>query len=740
MKIFIDDIKKEKWLVEKLERTLPALLNLKRPNYFLFTYNLKESESSIEVVSYRELVQITELVYRNLNAEHVAWIQEPFDSSSYLFYSLLMYCMDTEEDKEKLINLFMKYRSIDMENNKKNLKQVLKGSFDINSKIAFSDALYKIFSFNKEPVPGLVMVYDLIDQYTKRSYGKTIYGQYLFRIVRAVKNPNQGLLPEYPNTTMRYLIVGEKALPTDPALEYAKKLYREGNKPYEVFLETGWYFNDEDFKWRKRISDASFFINQDAITTDNNGTYFLPKGLNFNEYSTILVNLSKGNIDFGRAVAEGYDGKIGDYISFEEAFKLYPELKKVYSVMATQFKPFSNNYYDYHYDDSVPENLILTNNTKDTLEERVKYIALHEIQHYIQRIEDFGTGGNQMLATLIDAVGGGSVKEFFISLNVFQKRFRDVCTLIPIEKYTELIQKLRGVRYQNYEMRYQVRMIQVSNYVNQLLDGLNKYTQSIQLVGISSGTIGYYLLTMYSMVPETNAIIDKFLSEHIGDEYIDFFKESLKKNRAALEKDKSLIAKGFTLRDLYILNFQTYEALMGEIEARYTQQGTKIPEQLQDYFELFTTEKPDAKRISVINNTIFDSYKAEAGIETTTEQKYIIHLPNTSFNTINLLHETGHILYDFENMYVNADENVLEKMVEHDFDSPEEYFCGCFVDYIHRKNIEPNLTKDLDANRDVRNLTHFDNLFETMFFKPSEIDENGLILRLGFVNKISALI
>ena len=177
MKLFLDDIKKEKWLADKIQQRLPALLSLKRPNYFLFTYNLIETESGIEVIGYRNLIEITDLVYRNLNAEHIAWFQEPFDSSSYLFYSLLMYCMDTDEEKEKLKNLFMTYRSIDMDNNKKNLKQVLKGSFDIASQISFSDALYKTFGFNKQPVPGLVMVYDLINQYTQRNFGKSIKGR-----------------------------------------------------------------------------------------------------------------------------------------------------------------------------------------------------------------------------------------------------------------------------------------------------------------------------------------------------------------------------------------------------------------------------------------------------------------------------------------------------------------------------------------------------------------------------------
>ena len=111
------------------------------------------------------------------------------------------------------------------------------------------------------------------------------------------------------------------------------------------------------------------------------------------------------------------------------------------------------------------------------------------------------------------------------------------------------------------------------------------------------------------------------------------------------------------------------------VEARYSQQGTKIPKQLQDYFALYTSEAPDKNKIAVINNTIFDEFKSEAGIETTSEQKYIIHLPNTSFNSINLLHETGHILYDFENLYVNADSKALESMIEAGYENLQEYFC-----------------------------------------------------------------
>jgi hypothetical protein len=282
MKVFLDDIKKHNWLVAKIKETSwgDAFFNLKRPNFFVFNYNLIESESSISVVSAKSLYEINEGIYRHWgNAEHIGYMNEPFDSSNYLFYSLLKSALSTEEEKEKLKDIFIGYKSKDIEDNKRNLKTSIKGSLDINSSISFSDALYKIFSVNKNPVAGLCMVYDNIDQYTKNSFGKSIYGEYLTKIVRAIKNPNGGLLPEYPMSIMRYLIVGEKALLNDEKLIEAKKLFREGNDAYSVYLETGWYFNKLDRKWRKRISDESFYFKVDNFTGNGEEKYLIPEGM-----------------------------------------------------------------------------------------------------------------------------------------------------------------------------------------------------------------------------------------------------------------------------------------------------------------------------------------------------------------------------------------------------------------------------------------------------------------------------
>jgi hypothetical protein len=239
------------------------------------------------------------------------------------------------------------------------------------------------------------------------------------------------------------------------------------------------------------------------------------------------------------------------------------------------------------------------------------------------------------------------------------------------------------------------------------------------------------------MIEETNDIIGKFISDNLGEQYLDIFKDALDKNKKSLLREKQLEGKGFTINDLYILNFQTYLSLMGEVEARYTQQAVNMPKELADYFGLYSTETIDFSKVSVINDTIFDDFKAEAGLETTEDNKYILHLPDSLSNAVNILHETGHILYDFESINVSTDVN--EKMIKNGYDDVQEFFCACFVDFIHRRNIDPMLTEKLDRDRQIKNLTEFDSLFVDILYGQSKIDEDGLILRLEFVNKILQL-
>jgi hypothetical protein len=175
--------------------------------------------------------------------------------------------------------------------------------------------------------------------------------------------------------------------------------------------------------------------------------------------------------------------------------------------------------------------------------------------------------------------------------------------------------------------------------------------------------------------------------------------------------------------------------LVGEIEARFTQQTTKIPKELKNYFEFYTSETINPSRVAVISDRMLSDVVSEAALETYGDGKYVMHLPESFSNTINILHETGHILFDF-NPEVLVDAEATEKAILLDFRSVEEYFCASFVDFIHRKNIDPLLTKELNTQREVVNFTDFDSVFESMLYGKSEIDEFGLAKRLDFVSKL----
>ena len=89
----------------------------------------------------------------------------------------------------------------------------------------------------------------------------------------------------------------------------------------------------------------------------------------------------------------------------------------------------------------------------------------------------------------------------------------------------------------------------------------------------------------------------------------------------------------------------------------------------------------------------------------------------------------------YYNLPMNEMMSVIENALSNGYESVEEYFCDSFVDYIQRKNIDPELTKDMEA-REITNYDEFDSLFESMLYSETVVDEKGIIKRLNFVMKI----
>jgi hypothetical protein len=752
MKIFIDDIKKIEWLSDAIDPSTGGaswgrdFLNLKKGYYFVFDYNLNESESSVKIVNTRMLYEINESIYRAMTGQHVGYMKEPFDTSNYLFYSILKSACKGDLEN-KLTDLFMGYKAQDLQANKNNLKINIEGNQEINSHISFSNALYNVFSINKPPVHGLCMLYDLIDAYTKRSKNKSIYGEMLTNIVKAVKNPNGGLLPEYAGSTMRYMIIGQKAAKDDPELKKAKELYRSNNDAYSIYLETGWFLNKFDNKWRKKVSDDTFEFDLGVLANNGDKVYVLPQGYSESEIRGIAEDLADRKTSMAKVIAgttgstspatPNYNVRLGDFVKFEEIYAYYPDLKNIFSFLAVNI--FPQKAYAFYFSPETPYSLVLISGQQNKYDlEKIKYVALHEIQHYVQQIEGFGSGGNDNLANLVSSVGGNAVRSFFISLSAFQKRFTEVATLVPLESFQKLVKELKeNNEFKDYKIRYEAKFINVSAYYNSMLLSFDKLTKDKESIQQNSYSISYYLLTMYSMIEETNEYIEKFIVNNVGSVYIDFFKQSLQQNKKTVERDMQLSNKGWSPYDLYILNFQVYESLIGEVEARFTQQTTHIPKELKNYFKFYTSETIDSSSVNVISDSLLadEGKKVAAGIETL-DEKYIIHLPDEYSNSVPLLHETGHIIFDMvvEQVYANPDS--ITSALSNNYENVEEYFCDSFVDYIQRKKIDPSLTEDLDSEREVTNYTEFDGIFESVLYSTTAVDEAGILKRLNFVMKI----
>ena len=179
---------------------------------------------------------------------------------------------------------------------------------------------------------------------------------------------------------------------------------------------------------------------------------------------------------------------------------------------------------------------------------------------------------------------------------------------------------------------------------------------------------------------------------------------------------------------------------MGEMESRYTQETAMVHKELDEYFNLYSSETIPRKNVNVYGAMpVDDNAKPAAGIETIGD-KYIIHLPQVYSNAVNLLHEQAHIIYDYasrNNPEIISDKDLLETAKIFGYSSIEEYFCDSFVDYIRRKMLDPVLTKDLEDNSEAMEINSFDGIFNSILFNNYDsIDESVLREGLMFVEKI----
>lgn len=231
----------------------------------------------------------------------------------------------------------------------------------------------------------------------------------------------------------KYQAVGQKAKTADKLkLSHAQEMQREGKSREEIFDETGWW-QGKDKQWRFEIKDDPNDIDLGAF--EREGDDRLPlKALYHNEalfkaYPQ-LANLEvrlEGTNDNYSGYANGSKIVIADYDEYAQEKNELIKFYKAITQFALEEGELANtsfatakaaplmvertlqNFFEYHekslpsnflrwFSDNFPESLLEELNDRveecRSLEQNAKGTLFHELQHIIQRIENFARGGN----------------------------------------------------------------------------------------------------------------------------------------------------------------------------------------------------------------------------------------------------------------------------------------------------------------------------------------------------------
>ena len=178
-------------------------------------------------------------------------------------------------------------------------------------------------------------------------------------------------------------------------LSVARDMERKGKSAKSVKLATGWE-RGSDGLWRYETLDIEYHPKGDA----RKGSILKNRPW-YDEYMQLVNKILDGEpltdeeqkrydgfYEKEKEAREQYDNTekiyLDDYVKDDELFKAYPELKQTRVVFEWKDGNESGSY-------SEKENVIRINGNSDIDAEST---LVHEIQHSIQRIEGFSTGGN----------------------------------------------------------------------------------------------------------------------------------------------------------------------------------------------------------------------------------------------------------------------------------------------------------------------------------------------------------
>jgi hypothetical protein len=223
-----------------------------------------------------------------------------------------------------------------------------------------------------------------------------------------VKQDGPGRAPVYPNNKTDGLVLnsfaGVRAI-TAPleTLRVAREMLLQGEHDRDIWDQTGWTFAFPDGKARFEISDDQANIVVEHRTMNE-------VWLNMSELDHAVTNIGEfivkypehpltvevNNPTFGRAAYQGMNSltaasarEIEGYLKHQDLFAAYPELA---SIQAAKLVDVDGSRTDGAAAFIQSENRMEFSKINNP--DEFKSIALHEMQHAIQRIEGFALGGD----------------------------------------------------------------------------------------------------------------------------------------------------------------------------------------------------------------------------------------------------------------------------------------------------------------------------------------------------------
>jgi hypothetical protein len=352
----------------------------------------------------------------------------------------------------------------------------------------------------------------------------------------------------------------------------------------------------------------------------------------------------------------------------------------------------------------------------------LKTVMLHEIQHAIQRIEGFGTGGNvDVIGKMVSSIGGENVKKYFFIRGAIINKIITEATTVGRYNYNEYVKKFNGIKG-NFSLSLRKEGV---------------YYEKIKVV--SGELVALYL--------QGSASQRKEISNFLGSELTKDLDIILKfKTDSEIESNR-LLGIGYSPQAVQDLFFSTYEALAGEVESRDVQQTAEIDVELKDYLLPMTSESIEEGKIAVIVEGITEEKlpnNIQGGVEIDKDGKYIIHLYK-SLTAIPFLHELGHLVYDIigkQKIDEVITKNFTKETIE-EYVGVEEIFCELFICYLVKQNFSEEFGYDVgdDFKLMSSDIPFIKAELDAIFYpKENKVQDKEFMDRLIFVQKLNELV